>query len=63
MLRIFQQFQPFVRNAQRPAEDKCTDGVGSDDDRDERQERIVDESAGVDRDLVETKQERPPRSP
>lgn len=56
--RVFQQLQTFVRNAQRPAEEKCTDCIRDDDYRHERQERIVEEGTGVNRYLVETKDER-----
>ena len=52
-----EQFESFVRNTQRTPEDKRSDCVGSNDYRHERQKGIVDESARVDRDLVEAKNE------
>ena len=55
--RVLQQFQAFGGNTQRPSEEKCTNSVRNDDDWYERQERIVEKSAGVDRDLVEAKDE------
>jgi len=54
---VFEQFDAFVGNAQRASEEKRADCVRSDDYRRQRQEGIVDESAGVDRNLVEAKNE------
>jgi hypothetical protein len=40
----------------KAAKDECADRVRRNNYRDERQERVVDEGAGVDRDLVEAEQ-------
>ena len=60
-MRIPQQFDAFVGYRERPSKNKCAHGVGGDDDRNERQYRIVDERPCVDRDLIETKGKRDQR--
>ena len=56
-MRMPQKFDTRGGNPQRASENECPDGVRSNDDRNERKEGIVDEGAGVDRDLIEAKQE------
>ena len=57
-MRISQQLHAFVRNRQRTSENESADGVRDDDDRDQRQDRVVDKSPGVDRDFVEAEGKR-----
>lgn len=54
-MRVSQQFDALLRNRERASEDERADGVRNDDDRNQRQDWVVDKSAGVDRDLVEAK--------
>ena len=55
--RVLQQLHTFIRDREWAAQYKRTDGVRRDDYRHQRQERIIDERARVDRDFVEAKQE------
>lgn len=50
-----QKFDAGGGNPERPSENEGTDGVGSNDDRNESQKGIVDKGAGIDRELVEAK--------
>jgi len=53
---VFQEFESFAGDLQRPPQNKRADGVGADDDRHERKKRIIEERARVNRDFVETEQ-------
>jgi len=50
-----EEFDTRGRNPQWTSEKKCTDGIRGDDDRNQREERIVDECPAVDGNLVEAK--------
>src|SRR6185369_8657656 len=54
---ILQQIEALVWDAQRPSKDECADRVRRNNYRHEGQKWIIDESAGIDRDLIEAKKE------
>lgn len=54
---MFQQFDAGGRNSHRASENKSAERVRRDDDGYEREERIIDEGARVNGDLVEAKNE------
>ena len=56
-MRIFQQRDPGVGNSQWSAQHEGADGVGGNDNWDEREKRVVNKSAGINRELVEAKEE------
>ena len=58
---VLQQLHAFVRNRERTAENESADGVRNDDDRNEGNDRVVDESARVNRDFIEAKGKRDQR--
>ena len=55
-VRIPQKLDTGGRNSQRAAKKKSSDSVGGHDDRNQRQQRVVNESAGVNRNLVKAKE-------
>jgi len=52
-MRMSQKFDTCLRNPQRTSEDKSSNGIGSNDDRNQSEKRIVDKSPAVDSYFVE----------
>ena len=58
---VLQQLHAFVRDRERAPEYEGAYGVREDDDRNERKDRVIDESARINRDFIEAKGKRDQR--